>query len=189
MNPRLPDAALDFGATAARAFTSLGGVDAARGAEEDPGRRREAGEVLSALGIDELDPREDAETLAAAATLCEAAGRVALPYPLPSVLLRHADGLPFAVVPDDRCRVDHGDLFGRWRVARVDGRGGTAVATGPPLGSRLGPFVADLRLESPLDTTPSADVAAYLTLSAWHVVGTLQRSVELAVDHVRGDLR
>ena len=102
------------------------------------------------------------------------------------MLLRHADGLPFAVVPDDRCRVDHGDLFGRWRVARVDGRGGTAVATGPPLGSRLGPFVADLRLESPLDTTPSADVAAYLTLSAWHVVGTLQRSVELAVDHVSG---
>ena len=123
MNPVLPEAAAEFGATARRAFVALGGVDAARRAEATPERRGgEVADALQALGIDELGPRDDEDTLAAAAALCEEAGRVALPYPVPAVLLREASGLPFAVVPDDRSRVDHGDLFARWRVAALDGR-------------------------------------------------------------------
>ena len=55
-------------------------------------------------------------SFAAAAALCEAAGRVVLPYPVAGALLRR-DGAPFAVVPDDRARVDHGDLFERFFIA------------------------------------------------------------------------
>lgn len=185
MNPVLPEAAAEFGSTATRAFAALGGVDAARRAEELPARRQgEVGETLRALGIDELDPRDDADTLAAAAALCEAAGRVALPYPVPAVLLRDGDGRPFAVVPDDRGRVDHGDLFDKWRVATVDGRARVAAPKGGVLGSRLGPFVADLVAEGDLDGPASGDVAVHLALTAWQVLGTVDRAVELAVDHV-----
>jgi len=185
VNPVLPEEAVEFGASASRAFAALGGVDAARRAEETPSLRAgEVAEAMVALGIDELDPRADPDTLAAAAALCEAAGRVALPYPLPSVLLRDGSGLPFAVVPDTHCRVDHGDLFGGWRVATLDGTATTASSDGAALGSRLGPFVADLQAG---DALPPArdDVALHLTLTAWHVLGTADRAVELAVDHVR----
>lgn len=185
MNPVLPEAAAEFGATATRALAALGGVDVARRAEEQPTRRDgEVADALQALGIDELDPRDDADTLAAAAALCEAAGRVALPYPVPAVLLRDGDGRPFAVVPDDRGRVDHGDLFDKWRVATVDGRARVAAPKGGVLGSRLGPFVADLVPESDIDETASGDVAIHLSLTAWQVLGTVDRAVELAVDHV-----
>ncbi|MEO7429679.1 MAG: acyl-CoA dehydrogenase family protein [Acidimicrobiales bacterium] len=196
MNPVLPDEAIEFGATASKAFAALGGVDAARRAEEDPGlRRTEVTGTLTSLGIDELDPRTDADTLAAAAALCEAAGRVALPYPLPAALLRDGDGLPFAVVPDGACRVDHGDLFDRWRVATLDGRRSVATAVaghqGAPLRTRLGPFVADLDASIEVDPASSAsnDVALHLALTAWQVLGTSDRAVELAVEHVSGRIQ
>lgn len=198
MNPSLPDEAIAFGAAAGRAFADLGGVDAARRAEEAPERRRaEIEPALNALGVDDLDPRADADTLAAAAALCEAAGRVALPYPLPAVLLRHAasgDGAPFAVVPDNRLRVDHGDLFEQWRVATVAGQPAIASPKDGALGSRLGPFVADLvatghPVEAISEDATVEDIALFLALSAWQVLGTVDRAVELAVEHVSGRIQ
>ena len=83
VNPVLPDEAIEFGAAAGKAFAALGGVDAARQAEDDPAlRATEVAATLASLGVDDLDPRADADSLAAAAALCEAAGRVALPYPV-----------------------------------------------------------------------------------------------------------
>lgn len=192
MNPVLPDEAVEFATAASKAFADLGGVDAAREAEESPNlRATKVAGTLQALGVDDLDPRADADTLAAAAALCEAAGRVALPYPVPAALLRDAHGVPFAVVPDRRCRVDHGDLFPRWRVATLDGRGTTATSTDHRLATRLGPFVSDLMADNPLPandlaatTSARADVALHLTLAAWQILGTADRAVELAVEHV-----
>ena len=195
MNPVLPDEAVAFGAAAAKAFAALGGVDAARRAEDEPAVR--AGEVaaaLGALGAGELDPRDDAGALAAAATLCEAAGRCALPYPVASTLLADRAGRPFAVVPDQVARVDHGDLFSEWRVARLSG---PAVAAGPPpggrrLGTRLGPFVVDLVEGGPPTGGQTgaggvhADRALHLALTAFAVLGTADRAVELTVEHVSG---
>ncbi|MEX2294158.1 MAG: acyl-CoA dehydrogenase family protein [Acidimicrobiales bacterium] len=193
MNPVLPDEALEFGTAAAKAFADLGGVDAAREAEELPDlRSTKIAPTLAALGLDDLDPRADENTLAAAAALCEAAGRIALPYPLPAALLRSEDGLPFAVVPDGRCRVDHGDLFGQWRVATLDGRASVATGADQRLGTRLGPFVADLVADLTVTgdggeaaaEDAAADVALHLTLTAWQILGTADRAVELAVEHV-----
>lgn len=186
MNPELPDTAVEFGATARRALAALGGVDAARRAEEDPARRRgEVADALRSLGIDELDPRADADSRAAAAALCEEAGRGVLPYPIASVLLGR-EGTPFAVVPADRPRVDHGDLFEQWRVATLAGHTHDAEPKGGALGSRLGPFVADLVATGDLGGEAPAqhDVAVHLTLTSWQVLGTIDRAVELAVDHV-----
>lgn len=190
MNPVLPEEATEFGVTATRAFAALGGVDAARRAEEAPERRAgEVADALRALGIDELDPRDDADSLAAAAALCEAAGRVALPYPVPAVLLRDAEGRPFATVPADLVRVDHGDLFERWRVATIDGGARTAALKGGALGSRLGPFVADLLPDGDLEGSAARDVAIQLALTAWQVLGVADRAVELAVEHVNGRIQ
>ena len=185
MNPALPDEAVEFGAAAAKAFAALGGVEAARRAEEEPDRRRtEVAGALRALGIDELEPRGDEASLLAAAALCAAAGRVALPYPVAGVLLTDGEGRPFAVIPPGRARVDHGDLFDRWRVSTVAGRAVTATAaTGRP-GSRLGPFVTDLSLESGPPGDAAGDVALHLSLTSWQVLGTAERAVELAVQHV-----
>ena len=190
MNPVLPDEAVEFGAAAAKAFAALGGVDAARRAEADPAlRAAEVAGALAALGAGDLDPRDGPEALAAGAALCEAAGRCALPYPVAgSLLAAGGDGRPFAAVPDGVARIDHGDLFDEWRIARRGG--GPATVAGPapggarPLGTRLGPFVADLDDLGPAGGDPAGDLALHLTLTACTVLGTVDRAVELAVDHV-----
>jgi len=186
VNPVLPDEATEFRAAASKAFAALGGVDAARRAEDHADvRATEVAGALQALGVDDLDPRDDADSLAAAAALCEAAGRVALPYPVPSVLLRDGDGRPFAVVPDTACRVDHGDLFPAWCVTPLNGPARVAAAGATRLGTRLGPFVTDL-VPGEGAEAPPADTVRHLALTAWQILGTADRAVELAVEHVNG---
>jgi acyl-CoA dehydrogenase len=186
VNPALPESAVEFGAAAAKAFAALGDVDAARRAEDKPElRATEIAAALRALGIDDLDPRADEETLAAAAALCEAAGRVALPYPVAGALLQ-TDGVPLAL----STRVDHGDLFPAWRVAPLQGEPFLAAADGARLGTRLGPFVADLspvlgsREAEKLASGDPRTVELHLTLTGWQILGTVERAIELAVDHV-----
>ena len=194
MNPVLPSEATEFAATAAKAFAALGGVDAARRAEEEPTRRSaEVVAALAAIGAEDLDPRDNPDSLAAAAALCEAAGAVALPFPLVGTLLRDSHQRPFAVVPEGIWRVDHGHLFPHWRVTSLTGVHAIAASDATPLGSRLGPFVTDLHaLAGSTDDpgepggAPHPDLAAHLTLTAWHILGTTGRAVELAVEHVLG---
>lgn len=189
MNPVLPDEAVEYRSAATKAFLALGGVDAARRAEDDPSvRTGEVATTLAALGVDDLDPRADADALAAAAALCEAAGRVALPYPLPSALVRDDAGRPFAVVPDGHLRVDHADLFPEWRIASLHGPSGTATPVGPRLATRLGPFVGDVTVTA---TEPHAavDLQVQVALTGWQVLGTVDRAVELAVEHVNGRIQ
>lgn len=190
MNPTLPVEAIELRTAATRAFADHGGVDLARRAEADPSvRTTEVATLVTALGVDDLDPRSDDVSLAAAAALCEAAGAVALPYPVASVLVRDADGRPTAAVPASTVRIDHGDLFAEWRVATLDGEGGgVATAAGNAMGTRLGPFVTDLACA---DGQPAAgtDILLQQTLVAWTVLGALDRAVGLAVEHVTGRIQ
>ncbi len=189
MNPVLPEEAVEFGAAATKAFADLGGVDVTRRAEDDPAvRTAEVAATLTALGIDDLDPRDGGDSLAAAAALCEAAGRVALPYPVASVLLQDPEGRPFAVVPDNAARVDHGDVFDEWVVAPLSGDATVATSGAPRLGTRLGPFVADLTRGERVER-PFADVLLHVTLTAASVLGTCDRAVELTVEHVNGRIQ
>jgi hypothetical protein len=191
VNPVLPDEAVELATVATKAFAALGGVDAARRAEAEPSTRAtEVAGTLASLGVDEIDPRHDADALAAAASLCEAAGRVALPYPLAAVLLADDAGRPFATIPHGGLRVDHGDLFPQWRVAGAAGRAHLArpAAGSRPLGTRLGPFVTDLEPDDDGDADADAahDLLHHLTLLSFGILGTADRAVELAVDHVSG---
>ncbi len=197
----LPEEAVDFAVSVRAALGGLGGFDAARRAEADPGERagRVAG-VLAGLGVPGLDPREDEVSAAAAGELCREAGRVALPYPVASVLLGGGSGggPPLAVVEGDHWRVDHADLFPQWRVTDIEGRPGTA-RSGGRLATRLGPFVGDLDAAGPAGAGPAGagaagdggggatvDAAFHLTLTAWTILGGLESALELAVAHVTG---
>jgi hypothetical protein len=189
VNPVLPDEAVAFGAAAATAFADLGGVDAARRAEADADVRTGAvAATLASLGIDDLDPRAGGDALAAAAALCEAAGRVALPYPLAGALLRDAGERPFAVVPEGRARADHGDLVPEWRVASLAGGSGIATPAGERLGTRLGPFVTDLVIRDE-EAPDERNLQTHVALTCWRVLGTVDRAVSLAVEHVNGRIQ
>lgn len=193
MNPQLPAEASDFGTAAEKAFTALGGVDVARRAEADPGiRAAEIGPLLRSLGVEDLDPRTDLDTAAAAAELCRVAGRVALPFPVAGVLLRGPGGEPTTVVRTTgvEVAVDHGDLFPAWSLTTLEGNAVVAAPSGGRLGSRLGPFVCRVDARGPATEGPakggSARAAAVsLVLGAWRALGCVQRALELAVEHVR----
>jgi hypothetical protein len=185
MNPVLPDEAVELAEAATKAFALIGGVDVARRAEADPMvRTSEVLPVLESLGLGDLDPRADAVALGAAAAWCEAAGRVALPYPLAAALIRDDDGRPTAAVAARVARVDHATVVSGWRVGSLDGAaGGVARPAGAALGTRLGPFVGDLVITDP-QPPPLTDLLLHQTLVAWTVLGALSQAVSLTTDHV-----
>ena len=185
MNLELPAVAVEFAAAAERAFTDAGGVDLARRCEADPALRRSVLEpLLERLGAFDLAFGGDADTDVAAAELCRVAGRVALSYPLAATLSSPL-GIdePRAVVDPLSPRVDHGDLFGRWIVTGLAGAHSfEAVASDPPLRTRLGPFVVPVRVAG--DDLGPADPSGPLVLGACTVLGVLERALELTVTHV-----
>jgi hypothetical protein len=188
MKAALPVEAVSFGEAARSAFSDVGGVDAARRAEEDPASRSSIRTVLDQLGIRDLDPRADLDTAAAAGELCREAGRVALPYPVVSVLVS-IDERPMALIPATEFPVDHGDLFPSWVLAHVDGSATVAAPTDARLASRLGPFVTIMQPREPAAGAPTTEVLLHFTLTAWQILGTLERAVELAVEHVTGRIQ
>ena len=184
MNLELPDVAVDFGISALRAFEAAGGVDLARRAEMDPSMRATViAPLLAELGALDVVLGTDADTDAAAAELCRVAGAVGLPYPLASVL-SSPDGpkRPLALVAPSRPRAEHGDLFPEWLAVSLDGsQSWAATPDDGVLGTRLGVFVADLRLGAELGPV---DVSGFVVLSAWRVLGTLERALMLVIEHV-----
>jgi Acyl-CoA dehydrogenase, C-terminal domain len=188
VNPSPPQEATELGLAASKAFAAVGGIDAARRAEEEPTfRSTEVAGTLAALGLEDLDPRADPDALAAAAAVCESAGRVALPYPIASALLPDEDGRPFAVVPGGGPKVDHGDLFPEWTVSTGGGSMALARPAGEGLGTVLGPFVADVQLGGAVDGP--APVDHHVALTACTVLGAVDRALELAVQHVNGRIQ
>lgn len=182
----VPDHIVELGATARRAFADLGGVDLARRAEADPGERASAADALRALGAFDIDPLADADQALAAFALCREAGRVALPYPVEATLCR-VDSTPVVLVDPADPLVDHADLLHDMVAVDVTGRATNAAVAGPALGSRLAPFAVPVAL-TPRDASATAvDAAATLAwaLSSATVLGYVEGSRELAVEHVR----
>jgi acyl-CoA dehydrogenase len=185
MNLELPEIAIDFGAAAERAFADAGGVDLARRAEAQPDLRAEVvAPLFDLLGALDLRIADDLDTALAGGELCRVAGRCALPYPVIAVLASAArDRPPVALVDPVLPRADHGDLFPRWRLAAIGGGVWEGRAASPPLGTELGPFVVDMAASS-AEVPEPVDVPMLLTLTAWQTLGTLERALELAVEHV-----
>lgn len=186
MNPTLPDLAVEFGEAADKAFAALGAVDCARRAEAQPEvRSTEVAVAMAELGVADVAPRTGLDAAAAGAELCRVAGRYAVPYPVAAVLMSTpGTNIPMAVAEPGRWRVDHGDLFDGWLLTDVDGRACAAHPASAPLGSKLGPFVTSLTPGAPGLAPSLLDASLWMTLSAWRVLGTAERCLELAVEHV-----
>ncbi len=187
METVLPEAVTELAATARRAFADAGGVDLARRAEADPAVRQDAADLLTALGAFELDPFASADEALAAFALCREAGRVVLPYPLEPLVCR-VDDRPLVVVDPADPLLDHGDLLGAaGNIVAVDlgGRTYDAVVAGPPLGSRLAPFMVPVALtrRDSNGATGAAATLAHTLAGAW-LLGVVEAAVDRAVEHV-----
>ena len=178
----LSDDAKEYGRQALRAFETAGGDELVQQAEAKPEDRAALIEpVLDGLGAFDLDPRTDADGLEAAAALCRSAGYWALPYPVAERLAAPTDldvrGM--VIVADTRPSAPLAGLDNRWVAVTLDGRRSTVTGTG-----RGGPgFVTELELAA-LDDSGAGDVALGLVLSAWTLLGMLDRALELTVAHV-----
>ncbi len=182
-----PELAHEAGASAREAFRRAGGVGLARRAEAEPDLRKgEVRRLLQALGLEDLRARDGLEDLVAAGEVCRAAGSVALPYPVVSMLAAPPGFAALApLVPGGRL-VDHGDLL-KPAAAVVLGDGHREVAEARPARpGRLAPFVAEVGLGGRVKTgtDPERDVALWFSLSAWWVLGAAERALELTVKHV-----
>lgn len=177
----LGDDAKEYGRQTLRAFEAAGGDELVQRAEADPTAREAlVGPVLASIGAWELEPRDDAEQLEAAAALCRSVGYWALPYPVAERLARTADHDGLVVVSDSRPSAAISGIDVNWGAVTLAGRRSTAVAIGDPERA----FVTRLAL-TPVDSNGSADVALALVLPCWTLLGMLDRAMELTIAHVR----
>ncbi len=182
MSLDLSDDAKEYGRQALRAFESAGGDQLVHEAEAKPATREAlTGPVLAGLGAWELDPRNDADGLEAAAALCRSAGYWALPYPVAERLAASADldadGL--IVVAGNRPAGVLAGLDTRWAAVTLDGNRSKVTGHGP-----AGPgFVTELDL-SAIDDAGAADVVLGLVLPCWTLLGMLDRAIELTISHI-----
>ena len=178
----LSEDANEYGRQALRAFEAAGGDQLVQQAEAKPASRETlAGPALSALGAWELDPRNDADGLEAAAALCRSAGYWALPYPVAERLAAptdlDVDGL--IVVAGSRPAGVLAGMESRWAAVTLDGTRSRVSALGD-----AGPaFVTEVEL-SALDDAGAGDVALGLVLPCWTLLGMLDRALELTISHV-----
>ena len=187
MRTALPQDVADFARVAADRLNRLGGPQAALLAETDEAARAAAGTALAELGAGDLDVRDGAEELLAAAVLCAAAGATALPYPLVEELLA-VDGARLALIHPDAPRIDHGDLPGDWIAADLDGNR-YRVRPGSRTDAKLGPFLVPATLNGPDGTIPAADVDTHLVLGSWRILGAVQRALDIACEHVNARIQ
>ncbi|MFW0786479.1 acyl-CoA dehydrogenase family protein [Gordonia sp. CPCC 206044] len=186
MNIDLSAEATDYGNAARDAFKAAGGDQLIQSAEIEPSRRHEVlAPVFAELGAWDLDPRNSADELEAAAALCRSAGHWTVPYPVAERLARpvdlEADGLLVVAEHDPAGPVADLDL--RWAAATLDGRRSIAAAHPSSEPPRTSGFVTRLDLE-PVDHEGAGDIALGLVLPVWTLLGMLDRAMELTREHV-----
>ncbi|UNB54648.1 acyl-CoA dehydrogenase family protein [Mycolicibacterium sp. YH-1] len=179
----LSDEAREYGVQARRAFEAAGGDDLVQRAEADPTIREAlVGGVLAELGAWDLEPRDDADFLEAAAALCRSAGYWALPYPVAERLARPSDldvdGLLVVAQPRPTATVT--GIDGRWAAVTLDGRRHTVTGTTHP-----GPAFTSVLELTARDDDGAADLPLSLTLPCWTLLGMLDRAIELTISHVQ----
>lgn len=188
MNLELPDAVADFAASAERAFRDAGGTELHRRAEERPEWRSDrVGPLLLHLGVTDLDPRRDVESMLCAAELCRLSGRVALPYPVEAVLgcPPVGDARLGALVDRRDAWIEHADLPGPWLGVTLDGTARPVRPVPIERNRTLAPFVHRVHLGDPVAGVGEGDRGLLMDLSSWRILGALERALELAVAHVK----
>lgn len=176
MNGRLSEEVVGLQEVLHTQLTDAGGVDVLRRAVAEPGVREQAGAILDAAGVWDLDPLGEDIELEAAAAAAMAAGSVGLPYPVAERLARRAQaGATMLVSTTDPRRVAaHADLPLGWTA--VDLTGGVYEVSGPAserLGTRLGPFVTEVTVRA-TGERDERTAALLSTLQSWWLLGLLR---------------
>lgn len=187
MQLAIPDLANQAREAARVAFARAGGINLARRVETDPTLRMgEVAQLVELAGLHELRPREVLDELLAAGEVCRAAGSVALPYPLVSMLARPPGYTGLLLLPVGGHRADHGDVLAPSVAVEAGGTHRRVSNTALASAGRLGPFLANVRVGEAVNTGTEArlDGALWLILSGWWVYGAAERAFELAVKHV-----
>jgi hypothetical protein len=188
VNLELPGTVVDFADAVERALADAGGTVLCRQAEERPATRAALVEpLLARLGVDDLDPRHDVEAVLCAAELCRLSGRVALPYPVESLLAcPAANGARLAALVDPAGPwIEHADLAGPWLGVDIEGMAYPAKPVAVERNRTLAPFVQRVRLGEPVAEVAPPDRALLMDLSSCRVLGVLERALEMAVAHVK----
>lgn len=178
----LSDDAKEYGREALKAFESAGGDQLLAQADAKPDTRSGlVTPVLEGLGVFELEPRSDADSLEAAAAVCRSAGYWALPYPVAERLARPADLDVDGLVVIDAAAPEAAlqGLDNRWAAVTLDGARSTVAKTGAS-----GPSFATALELSDVDGAGLTDVALALVLPSWTLLGMLDRAIDLTVAHV-----
>lgn len=181
MITELTTEAIEFGQQALRAFEAAGGDELVKRAEVDPDARAALTDgVLADLGAWELEPRNDVDSLEAAAALCRSAGYWTLPYPVAERLSRTTDADGLVVVAETRPAAAIRGVAATWAAVTVEGSRGTVTG----LRGASPAFVAELDL-TPEDGDGTDDVALALVLPCWTLLGMLDRALHLTIAHVQ----
>jgi 3-oxo-4-pregnene-20-carboxyl-CoA dehydrogenase alpha subunit len=187
MRNELTDEALEYGSLVARALESAGGDTLAAAAEADPSRRRElVWPVLAELGAWDLEPLSGPDEAEAAAALCRAAGRWALPYPVAAHLSRPSgvDAEGAFVVSGSGPAAPLEGLDGRWVALTLDGRVSVARPRPTDRPARKSAFVVGVDLEPLGLRAPEVEVALAIALPCWTLLGMLDRAMEMTRGYV-----
>jgi hypothetical protein len=181
----VPDVVTAFGESVRKLLEDSGGTAVCRRAEDEPALRAELGEALEELGLWDLDVRDDPIQALAAAECIRIAGTVALPYPIAGRLLaRDSAWLCVTRAADSPVRVDHGDLNHDWLLAGLDGSGREATELRLGAGRSLAPFVAAGSTGASVEPPPDGDVARWLTLGTFWLLGAAERVLSMTVEHL-----
>jgi hypothetical protein len=187
--------AVSFADSSRALFERLGAVDFARAAEADPQlRSSELASGLEKLGFYELAVCENGDDLEVAAAAVQAAGAVALPWPLgpqlsvPSQVKGEIGG--FYLAADPIVRVEHADLLGS--AAVFDLRGGQVQRlscdaqgiTRMP----LDPFGIACTARDDITDAASAEVWRHaadvnIVLTAFYVTGALEKTLAMVGEY------
>ncbi|NKQ56723.1 acyl-CoA dehydrogenase [Amycolatopsis sp. K13G38] len=183
MRTELSDEARDLEGILEGAFRKAGGFEPARkadaGAPVDAIRK-----LLEDIGIWDLRPRESEVDGEAAAVVCRAAGRWALPYPVAERLAGGTGADAIAVVPLPNPRINLADVDPdlRWTALDGDGRRAPVVSVGPRVGSRLGALTCPVEVGEWGADEGLAPLA--LTLPCWVLLGMAEEALRMTRRHL-----
>jgi len=190
----LSDEAVEFGQVARAALEAAGGDRLVEDAEDDPRERGRVADVLAELGAWDLDVRESADELEAAAALCRAAGWWGAPHPVAERLARPADADGLVVVDPVAPAARLDGLAGlTWAAVTLDGTLHRATLLPAAQAPRKSAFVTSLalrnfdpggRLATSADNVSGVGVGLGLTLPCWTLLGMLDRAIDVTCRYV-----
>lgn len=141
-------------------------------------------DLLSGLGVPDLDVRTSASTMAGGVELCRTAGRHLLPYPLPETLAAHGHASEGIVLVDDRQpHLPHGRALEHWAAVTMDGALHDVTSVSAPLGGLVSPFTSPALVRVSKGVDPVLPVV-WLTLDGAYLVGGLETAMRLSIEHL-----